>query len=41
MLMFYKTVMLEVKKYVKSIFGTTSPQFEQVSELEFTNVKDR
>jgi hypothetical protein len=32
---------LEVKKYVKSIFGATSPQFKQVSGLEFTNVKDR
>ncbi len=32
---------LEVKKYVKSVFGATSPQFKQVSGLEFTNVKDR
>lgn len=32
---------LEVKKYVKSIFGANSPQFKQVSKLEFSNVKDR
>lgn len=32
---------LEVKKYVKSVFGAGSPQFKQVSGLEFTNVKDR
>lgn len=32
---------LEVKKYVKSVFGASSPQFKQVSKLEFTNVKDR
>lgn len=29
-------VALEVKKYVKSVFGATSPQFKQVSKLEFT-----
>ncbi|MDR2084406.1 MAG: hypothetical protein LBP67_05375 [Bacteroidales bacterium] len=27
---------LEVKKYVKSVFGATSPQFKQVSKLEFS-----
>lgn len=32
---------LDVKKYVKSVFGASSPQFKQVSGLEFTNVKDR
>ena len=32
---------LEVKKYVKSVFGAGSPQFKQVSGLEFNNVKDR
>ncbi len=32
---------LDAKKYVKSVFGATSPQFKQVSGLEFTNVKDR
>ena len=26
----------EVKKYVKSVFGTTSPQYKQVSGLKFT-----
>lgn len=34
-------IALEVKKYVKSVFGASSPQFKQVSKLEFTNVKDR
>jgi len=29
-------IALEVKKYVKSVFGATSPQFKQVSKLEFT-----
>ena len=30
----------EVKKYVKSVFGATSPQFAQVSGLKFTKVPD-
>ena len=30
---------LEVKKYVKSVFGATSPQFKQVSGLEFKKRK--
>ena len=29
----------EVKKYVKSVYGATSPQFKQVSGLKFTKVK--
>jgi hypothetical protein len=29
----------EVKKYVKSVFGGTSPQYKQVSGLKFTKVK--
>lgn len=29
----------EVKKYVKSLFGATSPQYKQVSKLEFRSVK--
>ncbi len=29
----------DVKKYVKSVFGATSPQFKQVSKLEFRKVK--
>jgi hypothetical protein len=29
----------DVKKYVKSVFGATSPQFKQVSKLEFRRVK--
>jgi hypothetical protein len=29
-------VATEVKKYVKSVFGTTSPQFAQVKGIEFT-----
>lgn len=28
-----------VKKYVKSVFGATSPQFKQISGLEFRKVK--
>jgi 3-dehydroquinate synthase class II len=28
----------EVKKYVKSVFGGTSPQYKQVSKLKFTKV---
>ena len=31
---------LDVKKYVKSIFGASSPQYKQVSGLEFKNRKD-
>ena len=31
---------LDIKKYVKSIFGATSPQFKQVSGLEFKTRKD-
>jgi chromosome segregation ATPase len=27
----------EVKKYVKSVFGASSPQFHQVSKIHFTN----
>jgi hypothetical protein len=30
---------LDIKKYVNSIFGATSPQFRQVSKLEFKTVK--
>lgn len=30
---------LEIKKYVKSIFGSTSPQFNQVKAIEFFNMK--
>jgi hypothetical protein len=26
----------EVKKYVKSVFGATSPQFKQISGIKFT-----
>ena len=29
----------DVKKYVKSVFGATSPQYKQVSGLKFTKVK--
>ncbi len=29
----------EVKKYVKSVFGATSPQFKQISKLQFRKVK--
>lgn len=29
-------VALEVKKYVKSVFGTSSPEYKQVSKIKFT-----
>ena len=29
----------EVKKYVKSVFGATSPQFAQVKGIEFKKIK--
>jgi hypothetical protein len=32
-------VACEVKKYVKSVFGATSPQFHQVSKVHFTSRK--
>lgn len=32
-------ISVEVKKYVKSVFGGTSPQYKQVSGLKFTKVK--
>jgi hypothetical protein len=33
-------VALDVKSYVKSIFGTSSLQFKKVSGLEFTKYKN-
>lgn len=32
---------LDIKKYVKSVFGASSPQFKQVSSIEFTDAKGR
>lgn len=32
-------VALEVKKYVKSVFGASSPQYKQVSSLAFKKIK--
>lgn len=29
----------EVKKYVKSVFGATSPEYKQVSGIKFTTYK--
>ena len=29
----------EVKAYVKSVFGATSPQYKQISGLEFKSIK--
>lgn len=29
----------EVKKYVKSVFGTSSPEYKQISGIKFTNSK--
>ncbi len=31
----------EVKKYVKSVFGATSPQYKQVSKISFTRPKKK
>lgn len=30
-----------VKKYVKSVFGADSPQFKQISELQFENLRSK
>ena len=30
----------EVKKYVKSVFGATSPQYKQISKIKFTKPKN-
>jgi hypothetical protein len=32
-------IALDVKNYVKSVFGASSPQFKQVSEVRFTKAK--
>ena len=32
-------IALEVKKYVKSVFGATSPQYKEVSKIEFKKIK--
>lgn len=32
-------IALDVKAYVKSIFGASSPQFKQISKIEFKNIK--
>ena len=32
-------VAMDVKNYVKSIFGATSPEYANVSDIEFTNRK--
>lgn len=32
-------IALDVKAYVKSIFGANSPQFKQISKIEFKNIK--
>ena len=33
-------IALEVKKYVKAVFGATSPQYKQISGIKFTSRKD-
>lgn len=33
-------IALDVKKYVKAIFGATSPQYKQISGIKFTNRKE-
>ncbi|HMK06982.1 MAG TPA: hypothetical protein VK476_05585, partial [Flavobacterium sp.] len=30
---------LEVKKYIKSVFGATSPEFKEVNKIQFKNFK--
>ncbi len=32
-------IALEVKKYVKSVFGATSPQYKEISKIEFKKIK--
>jgi len=32
-------IAIEVKKYIKSVFGSTSPQFAQVNAIQFKNQK--
>ncbi len=32
-------VAMDVKTYIKSVFGATSPQYKQISKLEFKKVK--
>ena len=32
-------IALDVKAYVKSIFGASSPLFKQISKIEFKNIK--
>lgn len=32
---------VEVKQYVKSVFGAASPQYKQVSSIEFSYIKER
>jgi hypothetical protein len=32
-------VTLDIKTYIKSLYGATSPQYKQVSKLEFKNIK--
>lgn len=34
-------IALEVKKYVKSLFGATSPQYKQISKLKFTRPRKK
>ena len=34
-------ISVDVKSYVKSIFGATSPQFKQISKLKFTSRKTK
>ena len=33
-------IALEVKKYVKAVFGATSPQYKQISGIKFTSRKE-
>lgn len=33
-------IALDIKKYVKAIFGATSPQYKQISRIKFTKPKN-
>lgn len=35
------TIALEIKNYIKSVFGATSPEYKQLSRLKFTRPKSK
>ena len=32
---------LDTKKYIRSVFGSTSPKYKQISSLEFRKIKKK